>query len=131
IFVDGTLINSLMLTHVLWPIDVSAMSSGSHVLTANATDQASKLATSAAVTIYVDNTPPTVALTAPVAGALLRGVVSLSATASDDLSGLSQVDFLVDGAFYVTAWNPLSVSLDTATLTDGVHQIAARALDAF
>jgi leucyl aminopeptidase len=76
-----------------------------------------------------DTTPPTVALTAPAAGATLSGTATLSATASD-ASGISRVDFLVDGQVVgtVTA-SPYTYAWSTGSTPNGSHTVAARAYD--
>jgi leucyl aminopeptidase len=78
-----------------------------------------------------DTTPPTVALTAPSAGAALTGTATLSATASD-ASGISKVEFLVDGAVAGTATtSPYSYAWNSSSTANGSHSIAAKAYDAF
>jgi leucyl aminopeptidase len=78
-----------------------------------------------------DTTPPTVALTAPTAGATLTGTATLSANASD-ASGISKVEFLVDGAVAGTATaSPYSYAWNSSSTANGSHSIAAKAYDAF
>src|SRR5262249_1941315 len=48
-----------------------------------------------------DTTPPTVAISAPAAGATLSGTATLSANASDDV-GVTRVELLVDAALLAT-----------------------------
>ncbi|HEX5474931.1 MAG TPA: LamG-like jellyroll fold domain-containing protein [Vicinamibacterales bacterium] len=78
-----------------------------------------------------DSTPPTVALTAPAAGATVSGSITLSATASDD-RGVAGVSFQVDGANVgvqiPTA--PYSLSWNSGTVPNGSHTIRALAVDA-
>ena len=78
----------------------------------------------------IDNTPPTVTLTAPLNGATVSGTTNLTATASDQ-SGIGGVQFLLDGnpvgaedtsAPYNLAWN-------STTVANGTHTLAARARD--
>jgi poly(3-hydroxybutyrate) depolymerase len=79
----------------------------------------------------VDTTPPSVAITAPAPSATISGVVTLTATASDDV-GVMGVQFKRDGvnvgAEATSA--PYTASLDTTTWTDGSHTITAVARDA-
>jgi poly(hydroxyalkanoate) depolymerase family esterase len=76
-----------------------------------------------------DTTPPTVSLTAPASGATLSGSVTLTANASDNV-GVARVDFLVDGAVAGSdTTSPYSLSLNTASLSNGTHSLAARAVD--
>jgi len=77
-----------------------------------------------------DNAVPTVSLTSPTNGATVNGTINLTATASDDVS-VSGVQFKVDGV-NVGAEDtvaPYTVSLNTATLTDGSRVISATARD--
>jgi hypothetical protein len=76
-----------------------------------------------------DTTPPTVALTAPTAGATLSGTVTLAATASDNVA-VARVDFLVDGLVVATdTAAAYQVSWNSATAANGTHTFAARATD--
>ncbi|MDP3544236.1 MAG: Ig-like domain-containing protein [Elusimicrobiota bacterium] len=78
-----------------------------------------------------DTTPPAVSLTAPAPGAVLSGVATVSASATDAVA-VAGVRFLLDGANlgeedtqapYQAAWN-------TAVSADGAHLLAAVARDA-
>jgi len=78
-----------------------------------------------------DSTPPTVDLTAPATGATVFGISTVTATASDNLSGVASVAFQVDGsplATPVTA--PYSATWDTRKVADGPHTVTAVATDA-
>jgi hypothetical protein len=78
-----------------------------------------------------DTVKPQVSLTAPAAGASLKGVVTLSGTASDD-TAVSGVRFSADGvavgAELLTP--PYSVSWNTASSADGPRSLTATARDA-
>lgn len=74
---------------------------------------------------------PTVALTSPVRGAVVSGMVSFSAAASDDF-GILQVRFMVDGstvAIDTDGSHGWAVIWDTATAPDGPHAVTAEATD--
>ncbi|AKJ03808.1 Ig-like protein group 3 [Archangium gephyra] len=105
---------------------------GNHTLTAKAYDAAGNLGTSAPVTVTVapESVPPTVSLTAPAHGATLTGTVSISANATDNESGMSQVEFFLDGVLLKTdtSW-PYSSVWDTRTAASGSHTLTARATD--
>ena len=77
-----------------------------------------------------DTTPPTASVTAPAAGSVVSGNVTVSASASDNV-GVAGVQFLLDGASLgaedTTA--PYSMAWDTATASNGVHTLQARARD--
>ncbi len=85
----------------------------------------------ASVSAGPDTTRPSISVTSPVSGTTLKGSVSLSATASDDV-GVLGVQFKLDGvnlgeelstAPYSGSWNTLGVS-------DGSHILTAIARDA-
>ncbi|MCP3166420.1 Ig-like domain-containing protein [Myxococcus qinghaiensis] len=82
------------------------------------------------VSAPLDNlSAPTVALTAPAPGSFLRGTVTLTADASDDV-GVSRVDFF-DGATLIGSATqaPFSVSWNTTTVVSGTHPLTAQAFD--
>ena len=110
--------------------DFSSWSDGgaqTHVITAPAspaTFTATYLAT-------VDATPPTVAVATPAAGALLRGSVSVSASAADNV-GVVGVQFQLDGQPLGAedTSSPFGVTWDTAGAGNGAHTLTAVARDA-
>jgi hypothetical protein len=112
------------------PWDTTTASNSSHALTAVARDASGNLATAAGVTITVDNSPPTVSITSPVAGATVSASITISATAADNLA-VAGVQFFVDGAALsgddTTA--PYSATWDTTTAAEGAHTLTAVARD--
>ena len=113
--------------------NTTTVPNGTHTLTAQARDAAGNIATST-VTVTVDNTAPTVSLTAPTAGTV-SGTVTLAATASDNV-GVAGVQFLVDGTLRWARTPPgtpppdYGVSWNTTTATNGTHRLTAVARDA-
>ena len=110
--------------------DTTAVSNGSHTLTAVATNNSGDSTTSTPVTITVSNTstppPPTVAITSPADGATVAGSVTVSATASDSGGSITQVQFQLDGSNlgqpvtqppYQTHWDATAASNGSHTLT--------------
>ena len=77
-----------------------------------------------------DVTPPTVAITAPMDGAGVGGIVTVTANATDD-TAVSSVQFSVGGANLGPAdtSEPYSVSWDTRSLISGPQTITAVAMD--
>ena len=110
---------------------------GTHRLTARATDDQGAVTTSAAVNVTVsapglDTTPPTITLTAPANFATgLPSTLTVSATASDNI-GVASVEFQLDGVALgaADATAPYTTSVDTSTYTAGQHLLRARAQDA-
>lgn len=102
-------------------------------LTATARDPSGNVATSAGVSVQVLNietVPPVVTLTSPANGATVGGgSVALAATATDNVA-VASVTFLVDGSPVNTDLSsPYSFSWSLSGVSNGSHQIAARAAD--
>lgn len=78
-----------------------------------------------------DTTPPTVAITSPIDRAAVSGLITLVATATDNV-GVASVQFIIDGADFGAPdmVSPYSIALDTTKLTQGSHTISATARDA-
>jgi hypothetical protein len=113
------------------PWNTSTAGNGSHVLTAVARDAAGNTATSATISVVIDNAPPAVSITSPAGGSTVRGAVTIRANASDNVA-VAGVRFFVDGtplgaedliAPFEAAWN-------TASGSNGSHVLTATARDA-
>ncbi len=93
-------------------------------------DAAGNVSPTASDSIILDQTAPTVSLTAPTAGQTVTGTVTVSATASD-ASGVAGVQFKLDGANLGAedTTSPFSMSWNTATATNGSHTLTAVARD--
>jgi Bacterial Ig domain len=129
--VDNTFLATVTTPPYQAPWDTTTASTGAHTISATATDGAGLTATDSRV-VEVDNTPPTVALTSPVAGANVSGTVQMAASASDVGSGgtVAKVDFLVDGNVVATSTAaPYTANWVTTTYANGTHTVAARATD--
>lgn len=116
------------------PLDTTKLANGPHTVRAMAFDSTGNQATSAPVTITVDNDqlPPSVRLTSPATNAIVTGQVALSATAVDNPGGkgVQRVEFLVDGTVVATdTSSPYTATWNSTKVKDGVHPIAARAVD--
>jgi pseudolysin/vibriolysin len=76
------------------------------------------------------NQPPTVEIDAPADGDIVTGTVAISASAADADGTVARVQFLLpDGTTVDDSSAPYEASWDSATVTDGVHEIAAQAFD--
>ena len=107
---------------------------GTHTLTAVARDAAGNQTTSSQVIVTVDNTAPTVSVTAPTAGASVSGTtVPVTATAADNV-GVAGVQFKLDGADLgledTSSDGGWGVSWDTIAAGNGTHTLTAVARDA-
>jgi hypothetical protein len=109
---------------------------GAHVLQGYLVraDHSKILGTDASVSFSstaTDPTPPTVAITAPAAGATVTGTITVSADASDNSGTVAGVQFFVDGvplgAEAATA--PFSIAWNTQSVGNGTHNLTARARD--
>jgi hypothetical protein len=102
---------------------------GAATLVARAYDVAGNVGTSAPLTVTVrDASPPTVSIASPAVGATVGGVVTLAATAWDNVA-VSAVEFRADGALVATDLDaPFQASWDASALA-GAHTLTARALD--
>src|SRR6185503_9075311 len=130
LLVDGNLLASTPNVPAMFTVNSATLSDGTHQLQGRAFDAAGNAGASAIVTITVDNTAPAAAITSPAAGATVSGTISVAATASDSGSGVSRVEFLLDGAVQATVTtSPYGWSWNTTSATPGTHQLAARATD--
>ena len=112
--------------------NTATVANGAHVVSVVARDAAGHETTgSAQVTVQNDLQAPAVALTTPVEGATVAGVVGVLASATDDI-GVVGVQFKVDGALiggedidapYQALWNTVGAS-------NGSHVLSAVARDA-
>jgi PKD repeat protein len=104
-------------------------SNGSHLLTARATDAAGNEATSAPVTVTVDNVLPSVSVSSPTGGTV-SGTINVSGDASDT-NGIANVQFRVDGMNIGVADTtaPYGVSWSTSSVANGSRVLTAVATD--
>jgi hypothetical protein len=131
-FVDGTLIGSATTAPYQITWDSTTVTDGDHDLTAEALDAAGNVGTSTTRTITlangIDTTPPQVSLNA--LASPLSGTVTVSALATDDV-GVAQLEFFVDAVLIGTdTVSNFEVLWDTTSVTNGSHELTARAHDA-
>jgi Big-like domain-containing protein len=128
--VDGALAATDTAAPYAYNWNAASASAGSHTLVARAFDAAGNSASSSVEVTVPGGVAPQVTLTAPAAGALVRGQVQMQAQATDDV-GVTRVEFYVDGnlkgtdtsAPYVYSWN-------TTLTPDGDRVLSAKAFDA-
>ena len=132
-FYDGaTLLGTDTTTPYSMSWDTRTAVNGTHSLSVKAYDPAGFVGTSPAVNVTVSNdvTPPTVAFSAPSAGATVSGTVTVSGTASDNV-GVSRVEFYVDATLIASdSTSPYSFSWATRSVPNGAHVLTLKARDA-
>jgi len=109
----------------------NSVAAGSYTLTVKATDNRGAVTTSAAVSIsVVNNSAPTVSMTAPTNGTVLTAPASftLAATVSDSDGGVAQVEFFNGGiSLGIDTTDPYSVAVNS--LAAGNYTLSAIATD--
>ncbi|HQW80456.1 MAG: CehA/McbA family metallohydrolase [Rhodanobacteraceae bacterium] len=130
-FIDGASRGSDTTAPYSLAFNSTALSNGSHSLTARASDAAGNSTTSTAASFTVNNT--TSDTTAPTVTATetgSSGTITLAATASDNV-GVSKVEFYVDSVLKGTdTTSPYSMTLNSTTLSNASHALTAKAFDA-
>ena len=130
-YVDGVLKGADATSPYALALDSTTLTNGSHTLTAKAFDSAGNSTTSTAFAFSVNNiTADTTAPTVSVSQTGSSGTITLSATASDNV-GVTNVEFYVDGVLKgADPSSPYSLTMDSTTLSDGSHNLTAKAFDA-
>ncbi len=107
-----------------------ALANGSHTISASVQNYAGILGALSA-SFVVDTTPPSVGtLTGVTAGQVLKGQISISASATDTISGIAKINFLVDGSVQASLTGPnFSSTFNTASLPDGSHNFSVQAVN--
>ncbi|MBI2145076.1 hypothetical protein HYU18_02015, partial [Candidatus Woesearchaeota archaeon] len=98
----------------------------SYEVRANATDDAGWTSVSTHTAVELDNTGPSVAITAPVAGASISGTFNITFTI---LGTVSSRAIQFDGGAWLATTANTSHSWDTTTVADGAHLIRVQAND--
>ena len=109
--------------------DTTAVADGQYDLRVTTTDNAGNTFTSAAITIRVDNTLPTGTVTAPAAGASLRGTIALTSNSADaGGSGVATVQFQ-RSPIGAGIWTNQGASFDTTAVADGQYDLRVTTSD--
>ena len=112
-----------------FPVNATSVGSGSHTITAEATDGNGAVA-SRIVTVTFDN-PPTINLTSPVDGALVNGNLQMTGTFGTDKPSASVSLNVTLGNLSIlkTSTSPFSSSFSLAGVTPGTYTLTAMATD--
>jgi hypothetical protein len=110
--------------------DISNVPDGPHSLYVVATDTAGNSTTSPSISVTVDHLPPTVAMTNPVNGAAITGVINLAVNAFDSV-GVQKVQYYRDSSILLgtSLSAPFDLSWDSTAVTQGSHTLFAVATD--
>src|SRR6185503_14014795 len=110
--------------------NISNVPDGPHSLYVVATDTVGNSTTSPAISVTLDRVGPTVALTNPVNGGVIGGVVNLTVNAFDSV-GLQKVQYYRDSSVLLgtSLSAPFNLSWDATTVTSGAHTMFAVATD--
>jgi hypothetical protein len=133
--VDGNVIATSSAAPYNFSWNTAGLSSGTHTLSATATDAAGNSKISTIQVGYntpsgADITPPSVTITSPTNGASVESTITVGVAASDNI-GVSGVSLKVDGALVSTDNSaPYSFSWNTGTVAAGIHSLTATATDA-
>ena len=134
-YANGTLLYVTNVSPFSYGWNTATVTNGSYILTSRAYDNTGNVGLSANYPVTVNNpvadtTAPTVSVTAPVNSATVSGIVTVVASATDNV-GVSRVEFSVNGALKATATSaPYSYSWDTASAANGSYTVSAAAYDA-
>ena len=139
LLVDGTVASASPTVNgstYSFSLDSTKLVDGAHTVAVSVTDGQSRSVTSGVAHITVDNTAPTVYVTAPTAGQFASATLAAQAHASD-ASGITSVQFALDGTPAGTALTQsdqagsylYSETLDISTLAAGSHQLTVTATD--
>lgn len=111
--------------------EVRITTPGTTTITYQARDRVGNLAAAKTVVIKLDKALPSASLSSPANGSLYRtGKITMAGTASDSLSGLARVQFLVDDIVVNTdTTSPYGFTLDSVVIPDGIRSVAIRAVD--
>lgn len=112
--------------------DTRTIADGTYDLFARALDGAGNSGDSPFVTVTVDNTPPAVVVTSPLAASDLAGIVKVTVVPTD--VAMDHVDLYVDSTLIASITPPAgpdtwSAFWDTTWFDNGAHTIVARAFD--
>jgi hypothetical protein len=112
-----------------FPVDATAAGSGTHTITAQATD--ANGATASRVITVVFNNPPTLTLTSPFDGELVNGNLQIAATFGTDKPATTVALSVTLGSLPVvnTSTSPVNSSFSLGGVTPGSYTLTATATD--
>jgi PKD repeat protein len=129
LYVDGQAQATLTQPPFNFTLNTSMFASGTHTITVRAKDRAGN-ESETSVSVAIDNAPPIVAITEPLSGVVVSGVITVSVQANDAISGVASVSLYLDGLLQAALTQPpFNFPLNTLPFASGPHTIGARAVD--
>jgi uncharacterized protein involved in tellurium resistance len=131
-FVNDTLQTADTTSPYTFSWNTKSVENGTYTLTSRAYDAAGNAGVSSPVILNVNNdtTPPTVSIISPIANAILKGTVNISANASDNVK-ISKVEFYQNGVLKRTdTLVPYTYNWTTTSSADGIYSLTVKAYDA-
>jgi hypothetical protein len=139
LLINGSSVASDATSPYAFSWDTSQLPDGTATIGARAYDTAGNSSSAAPVVVTIanstgataasDNSPPAVSISNPKSGSLVNGVVSIQASATDNV-GVSVLTILLDGVVQATANSgSLSYRWNSKKASKGTHQITAVAKD--
>ncbi len=126
-YLDDELKKTDKISPFKWVWDTTSFPSGSHAIKAVAYDTANQTAEDS-ISVTVDQ-PPQVSITSPSSGTNVSGIVSVEASASDDI-GIKKVEFYINGELKKNdTKSPYDYIWDTNSIYNGTYILKAVAYD--
>ena len=127
---DGVQVKPNLSSAAMTFTPATALSNGPHTVVASVQNNAGVLGLFSG-SFIVDTTPPSAAtFTGITANQVLSGQIAIAASASDTISGIARINFLVDGVAQIALTGPsFSATFNTAILTDGPHNFSVQAVN--
>jgi hypothetical protein len=128
--VDGQAVTPIVNSVAITFTPSTALASGTHTIFASVQNNAGVAGTLSGSFIVDTAAPSSATLTGITAGSTLKGQIGISGSASDAISGIAKINFLVDGAVQATLVGPsFSATFNTVPLADGPHNFTVQAVN--
>ncbi len=131
VYIDDNLMEELTSEPYSYTWNTSDVTAGSHTIRVKAEDSGNK-SSEKQITVII-NDPPAVSITSPTSTDIyIGGTVDIIASASDEIGGITKVEFLIDDTLKQTVTtSPYSYSWNTTGLSAGSVTIKAKAYDSY
>jgi len=129
-YVNNVLLGTEITTPYSFSWNTSSAAPGINALTVRAYDAAGNVNQSTnSVTVVIDVIGPDLALTSPVNSSVLSGIVTVNASASDNVA-VTEIEYYCNGILiYAGNLSPYSFNWDTRSVANGGYTLVAKAYD--